>query len=367
MTNTNGPYQFSNPWGGVPGGNPFPLPPPGKNIAFPLANAEVFLPPNIKPPNVVQWNASVQHRFADNWVTSVTYLGNKTSHLWIGNETNPAVYIPGMCAGKPCSSTGNTQSRRVLSLANPAAGQYYSSLVVADDGISSNYNGMLASVEHRFAQNYTILANYTWSKCLGIAPVTSLGGGVVQDPSNVRGDYGPCTYDAPHLFNFTGVYVSRFGQGGILSSLLSHWNVAPLVRYQSGLPVNPTTGKDNSLTGVGNDRPNVISNHAYNGAEHGKLYQYLNPNLFTPNAIGTYGNAGHYSLRGPGFFNVDMALSREFRLRERLALHVRAEAFNLLNHPNFGLPIANISSSNFGQITTANDPRILQGSMKLTF
>jgi len=190
---------------------------------------------------------------------------------------------------------------------------------------------------------------------------------VVQDPSNVRGDYGPCAYDAPHLFNFTGVYVSRFGQGGILSSLLSHWNVAPLVRYQSGLPVNPTTGKDNSLTGVGNDRPNVISNHAYNGAEHGKLYQYLNPNLFTPNAIGTYGNAGHYSLRGPGFFNVDMALSREFRLRERLALHVRAEAFNLLNHPNFGLPIANISSSNFGQITTANDPRILQGSMKLTF
>jgi len=367
VTNTNGPYQFSNPWAGVPGGNPFPLPPPGKNIAFPLANAEVFLPPNIKPPNVVQWNASMQHRFADNWVASVTYLGNKTSHLWIGNETNPAVYIPGTCAGKPCSSTSNTQSRRVLSLANPAAGQYYSSLVVADDGISANYNGLLTSVEHRFAQNYTILANYTWSKCLGIAPVTSLGGGVIQDPSNVRGDYGPCTYDAPHLFNFSGVYVSRFERGGLLSNLLSHWNVAPLVRYQSGLPLNPTSGKDNSLTGVGNDRPHVISTTAYTGADHGKLYQYLNPNLFAPNAIGTYGNAGHNSLRGPGFFNVDMAVSREFRLRERLTLHARAEAFNLLNHPNFGLPVANISSSNFGQITTANDPRILQASMKVTF
>ena len=367
VTNTNGPYQFSNPWSGVPGGNPFPLPAPGKNIAFPLANAEVFLPPNIKPPNVISWNASVQHRFAKSWVFSLTYLGNKTAHLWIGNETNPAVYIPGNCSGKPCSSTGNTQARRVLSLANPAAGQYYSSLVVADDGISANYNGMLTSVEHRFANNYTILANYTWSKCLGIAPVTSLGGGVVQDPSNVRGDYGPCTYDAKHLFNLSAVYISQYRHGRLVSALLSHWNLAPLIRYQSGLAVNPVTGKDNSLTGVGNDRPNVISANAYTGAAHGLVYQYINPNLFAPNALGTYGNAGHNSLRGPGYFNIDLALSREFKLRERLTLHARAEAFNLPNHPNFGLPVANISSSIFGRITSASDPRILQGSMKLTF
>ncbi len=116
VTNTSGPYQFSNPWSTVPGGNPFPLPPPGKNIAFPPTNAEVFLPPHIQPPNVAHWNASVQHRFSDNWVFSISYLGNKTSHLWIGHETNPAVYIPG------ASSTGNTQARRVLTLANPKAG-----------------------------------------------------------------------------------------------------------------------------------------------------------------------------------------------------------------------------------------------------
>ena len=100
VTNTNGPYQFSNPWSTVPGGNPFPLPPPGKNVPFPLANAEVFLPPHIQPPNVAQWNASVQHQFGADWVLSVSYLGNKTSHLWIGNEANPAVYIPGIC-GSP--------------------------------------------------------------------------------------------------------------------------------------------------------------------------------------------------------------------------------------------------------------------------
>lgn len=367
VTNTNGPYQFSDPWAGVPGGNPFPLPAPGKDIPFPPANAEVYLPPHIQPPNVGQWNASVQHQFPDNWVFSVSYLGNKTSHLWIGNETNPAVYIPGTCAGKPCSSTSNTQARRVLSLANPAAGKYYSQMVIADDGVSANYNGLLTSVEHRFAHNYTILANYTWSKCLGIAPVTSLSGGVVQDPYNVRGDYGPCTYDSPHLFNVTAVYLSEYRHGGLVSQLLGHWNIAPLVRYQSGLPVNPVSGKDNSLTGVGNDRPNVVSNMMYTGAPHGLLYQYVNPNLYVPNPAGTYGNAGHNSLRGPGYVDVDLAVTREFRLYESFTLHVRAEAFNLFNHPNFGLPNGNISSSAFGRITTASDPRILQASMKLVF
>ncbi len=309
----------------------------------------------------------MQHRFGDNWLLSVSYLGNSTSHLWIGNETNPAVYIPGNCAGKPCSSTSNTQARRVLTLANPAAGQYYSQMVIADDGISSNYNGLLASLEHRFSHNYTVLANYTWSKCLGIAPVTSLSGGVIQDPNNVRGDYGPCTYDSPHLLNISSVYVSQVGHGGLLSHLLSNWNIAPLIRYQSGLPVNPVSGKDNSLTGVGSDRPNVVSSQAYTGAPHGLLYQYVNPNLFAPNTAGSYGNAGHNSLRGPGFFDVDAAVAREFKFYEKVTLQARAEAFNVLNHPNFMLPNANISSAAFGRITTAFDPRILQASMKLIF
>lgn len=368
VTNTSGPYQFSNPWANVPGGNPFPLPPLSKNVAFPLANAEVFLPPNIQPPNVVHWNASVQHRFGDDWILSVTYLANKTSHLWIGNETNPAVYIPGQCGSAACSTTGNTQARRVLSLANPKVGAYYTNMIIADDGISSNYNGLLTSVEHRFAHNYTILANYTYSKCLGIAPVTSLGGAVVQNPNSIRGDYGPCSYDAPHLFNTSVVYSTRFGNGGLASLLLSHWNFAPLVRYQSGLAANPVTGKDNSLTGVGNDRPNVVSGVAmYTGAPHGLKYQFVNPNLYTPNSIGAFGNAAHNSIRGPGYFDVDLSVAREFKLTEKLALHARAEGFNVLNHPNFNLPNGNISSSSFGQITSASDPRILQASMKLVF
>jgi hypothetical protein len=367
VTNTSGPYQFSNPWANVPGGNPFPLPPLGKDVAFPPANAEAFLPPHIHSPSVGQWNASIQHLFSDNWVLSVSYLGNRTSHLWIGNEVNPAVYIPGTCTGKPCSSTSNTQARRVLTLANASAGQYYSQMTLGNDGISANYNGLLTSIEHRFSDNYTVLANYTWSKCLGIAPVTSLGTGVIQDPNNVRGDYGPCTYDSPHLFNASIVYLSKFRRARVLNQLLSHWTIAPLIRYQSGLPANPVSGKDNSLTGVGNDRPDVIAKTAYTGAPHGLFYQYVNPNLYASNAIGAFGNAGHNSLRGPGYFNIDAAVTREFRFAERATLQARGESFNVLNHPNFGGPNANLSSATFGQIRGARDPRILQASMKLIF
>ncbi len=367
VTNTNGPYQFGNPWATVSGGNPFPLPAPAKNVAFPLLNAEAFLPPHLHSPSVGQWNVSLQHRLAENWVLSVSYLGNKTSHLWIGNEANPAVYIPGTCGNAACSSTGNTQARRVLSLANPKVGQYYSQMTEGNDGISANYNGLLVSIEHRFARNYTVLANYTWSKCLGIASVSSLGTGVIENPNNIRGDYGPCTYDVPHVFNTSVVFVSQLGRGGLVSHLLSNWHIAPLVRYQSGKPVNPVTGKDNSLTGVGLDRPNVISDTMYTGAAHGLLYQYVNPNLYAPNALGTFGNASKNSLRGPGYFNVDLAITRDFRLLEQLKLQARAESFNMLNHPNFGLPNGNISSSAFGRITGASDPRILQASMKLIF
>jgi hypothetical protein len=240
-------------------------------------------------------------------------------------------------------------------------------MTLGNDGISANYNGLLASVEHRFANHFTLLVNYTWSKCLGIAPVTSLGTGVVQDPNNTRGDYGPCSYDVPQLFNSSIVYLSHWPGRGLVSHLLNHWNIAPLMRYQSGLPVNPLSGKDNSLTGVGNDRPDAASSNVYTGAAHGLFYQYLVPNAFTANQTGAFGNAGHNGLRAPGYFDVDVAVTREFRFVERFTLQARGEAFNALNHPNFGAPNATVSSATFGQIRSARDPRILQASMKLIF
>jgi hypothetical protein len=80
---------------------------PAKNAAFPLEGVYVNLPQDLKPTYMDQWSVSYQREFAD-WLFSGTYLGNKTTHLWLGTEQDPAVYIPGTCSGKPCSSTSNT-------------------------------------------------------------------------------------------------------------------------------------------------------------------------------------------------------------------------------------------------------------------
>src|SRR6202007_1103186 len=120
-----------------------------------------------------------------------------------------------------------------LSLINPNNGKYFSTIDFADNGISSNYNGLLASVEHRLANNFTVLANYTYSRCNGIVPVTSLGGATLQNPANPRGDYGPCSYDVTHLFNLSVVYFSPARHGGWASYLLKDWQLAPLVRYET--------------------------------------------------------------------------------------------------------------------------------------
>jgi hypothetical protein len=309
--------------------------------------------------------------------------------MMIGNEMNPAVYIPGTWTGpgscgaltispgtgKACSSTSNTQNRRVLNLANPSIGQYYGTQVIGDDGINSNYNGMLTSIEHRISHNYTVLANYSWSKCIGVQPIISLGvEGVIQNPYNARSDYGPCTYDATNIINLTGVFSSSFNHGNrMVHQIMSGWQLAPLMRYQTGLPFSPLTGTDISLSGIGLDRPNATGVSPYaHGTHTSKLYQYITSGTgsqaaYVNNTTGTFGTAGHGSLRAPNYFDVDTTVNRNFSLHENLRLDMRFEAFNVLNHPNFNAPTSTLSSSSFGQITSAQDPRILQAALKLTF
>jgi hypothetical protein len=328
----------------------------------------------------------MQHMFAGGWVFTMTYLGNVTNHSWIGNEINPGTYIPGNstgvagscgaltpvpAAGAPCSNTSNTQNRRILSLANPAYGQYYSTQVTANDGANADYNGLLTSMEHRFAHNYTVLANYTWSKCMNIGPLTTLATeGVVQNPYNIKSDYGYCTSDARNIFNLSLVANSTWHGSRLATLLMSGWEVAPIVRATSGLPFNITTGSDNSRSGINLDRPNVVpgvqvrlsSPHLKSGIP------YINRAAFTANAVGTFGSVRHFGYNAPNYVDVDMSVSRNFHLYERVALQARVDGFNVLNRPNFNAPATNYgSSASFGTITSAQDPRILQGSLKFTF
>jgi Carboxypeptidase regulatory-like domain len=387
---------LSNPWQGYPGGNPFPQ---HGNLFFPSFGAYINMPINPKPTNVAQWNVTYQRQIG-NWLASISYLGNKTTHLWIAEERNPAVYIPGNClAGQyglktagACSQTSNTNQRRLLYLTNPATGGYYASIDTMDDGAVARYQGLLASVQHRLSNHFTLNANFTDSYCLSDY---DFGAALAQSTNsqvfNRHADWGPCVFDTRYNFNTNLVAESWWTGGNVWAKrLLSDWRIAPLIHASSGQPLNlnyggSAAGTDFSRTGLGNDRPNQLLPNAYatsqNCGNSSICVQFLNPAAFSNSIpVGSYGNLGRNSVRGPGTFNFDLELRREFAITERLRLQAIADAFNVINHTNFvgaispsGLIAAfstmttNAASATFGQPQTAFDPRILQFALKLSF
>lgn len=371
VDNTN-PGPFDNPWANYPGGNPFPIDVPSKDVAFPTSALYVTLPTHLKPTYISQWNANFEHQFANNWMFSLSYIGNKTTHLWAGRETNPAVYIPGTCGSSACSTTKNTQNRRVLSLANPAQGAYYGSMPTTNDGANASYNGLLASLQHRYSHNYTVRFNYTWSHCISETDFNiELTGPTYMNPNNLREDRGNCNQDVRHVLNGSFIATSSYHGGRITSFLLSGWKVAPLLRVMSGGSVNVTTGVDNSLTGVNLDRPNLVdATTVYRQGWHHSDPQhvYLNANAFSSNALGTFGNLQRNAFKGPGYFDLDASAGRIFRVSENWNFEFRMDAFNALNHVNFNNPSpTSILSSTFGRITGAHPNRVLQFSGKIHF
>ena len=169
--------NVSNPWAKYPGGNPFPTPAFSPTIAFPTAGVYTFEPLNAHATYVQQWNLALQKQVGADWLLSATYLGNKTTHQWLGHEVNPAVFAAG-------ATTGNTDARRVFNLANPATGKYYSSVIVTDDSGNASYNGLLLSANHRFSKNYSVLANYTYSHCLNQGEANQDITNAYQNPYN---------------------------------------------------------------------------------------------------------------------------------------------------------------------------------------
>jgi hypothetical protein len=318
------------------------------------------------PPSVYQWNLSYQLRLASNWLFSANYLGNKSTHIWTGEDVNPGVYIPGMCNGAPCSTTDNTNQRRVLDLLNPVTGAYYSDITQGDDGANGEYNALLLSAQHRFGNHYTILGNYTYSHCIDEGDFTGDLGiyGNVQNPFNRNADRGNCGFDIRHVANISFVAEMPRLSNPWTNRLLGNWQLSPIVSVRSGTWFTPFMGVDNSLTGIGDDRPDVIGNPYTRDMQ---TQQWLNANSFTPNAIGKFGNAGSQSLVGPNYVDLDVGVSRYFNVKEHQRFELRFEFFNTLNHVNFNTPDNYATDSTYGVMLSDYAPRILQFALKYTF
>jgi hypothetical protein len=290
---------------------------------------------------------------------------------------NYAVYIPGNnCVldgvNQPvCSTIGNTNARRIFRLENPAVGRFFGPVNEIDAGSNASYHGMLLSLQRVASRGITINANYTWSHC--IADFTNgtinlgTGNDTYPNPLNRRESRADCVQtgsDRRHLFNVTAVMEAPQFSTSAVRAIAGGWKLSPILRLQSGPPLTVTTGTDIALNGAGNQRVNQISEQIYGDKT---AANYLNRSAFALPETGTLGNLGRSAIRGPGFWQLDVALSRSFQPAENQRIEFRAEAFNLTNSVRKNPPVTAFNNNQFGRITSAADPRIVQFSAKYVF
>jgi Carboxypeptidase regulatory-like domain len=406
----------ANPWYNQPGGNQFPSPePPPSNYIFPQSGAYVFQNTNNQPAHTQSWNVSFQYQVTQNWLFTATYLGNKSNDQWLGEDLNQAIVVgagmtaPGIVSttgmtgtSGPCtllygtktvafpacnaSSTtsvngvGNEAARTALNLSNPKWGPDMATgnVLISNDNGYSSYDGLLVSLQHRLSHGLSVLANYTWSHCLDLGEGGQDIGNSYQNPLNHAAEYGNCGQDRRHLVNVSLVMQMPKLSNPWLERIVGGWSTSQIFTAASGSPFNETDGTDQSLSAVGADRPTVVGNPLAAGpvaanpacnapAAIGTERAYFNPCAFVLQPLGTFGNEGRNVLFGPGHYNLDTAIWRSFRIREKYRLDFRGEAFNILNHAWWANPSATMSGTS-GLITGAgNSPRILQVAMKFVF
>jgi hypothetical protein len=358
------PPSTGDPYAGY-GPIPFPYTAPSSlaNYKFAANIAIRVLDPNARAGYTQSWNFTVERQVARDTAVTVSYVGNHVLGSMTRYQANPGIYGPG-------STTGNVNSRRLY----PGFGN----LTLAGSWGWAHYQGLQAQVAKRAARGLTVLANYTYGKAMSIdssgAFATALGAGP-RDPWNLRLDYSAADYDITQQFKAALIYdLPKVHLGpAALQRVVNNWQVNSMITARSGFPFTCRSGVDNSLTGTGNDTCDQIDARSARLPGADPLKTWFNTAAFTRNAIGTYGSAGRNNMRRPGVSNVNLSLFRLFQVSERLKAEFRAEAFNALNHANLDLfyisnsytNSENLTSPNFGQITHAQDPRLMQLALKL--
>ena len=234
--------------------------------------------------------------------------------------------------------------------------------------------------------------NYTWSHCIGyFQGFNAKPDQTATNPYNPLGDRGDCDSDRRHIVNLSVVAQAPKFSNRMLGTAVSGWQLAGIYKYLAGAPFAVQNGTDQELSGINHQRPNLVNPSAvYTGQTCGGCF-YLNKSAFAPQALGTVGNLGWNSVLTPAYWDLDLALSRDFRLKERLSLQVRADAFNLTNSmvPAFNNTVtptappvqaataqpaspaiaafAAWNNNQFGQILNAFPTRKIQFAMKITF
>ena len=379
------PGGFDQPYAHI-GGDPHPIL-TNRNTQFLPYGAFGATDPNINSPRIQQWNVTVERQFGRVWQVAASYIGSHTDRLWEQVAVNPGVFLgldPCTLQGvfyPTCTTNANLNQRRVLSLSgeNPAAAGLLGNMDIHQAVGTQDYKGLKVSFQRRAATGLSLSGNYTVSRCFG-DPVGQTGGfpqiaNGYTNPNDFSFDRGVCDQDRTHI----GVFVAGVQTPHVASALraaFSDWRISGILSARSGQPLNVIAGQDRAFSGIQNQRVDQVLPNPYGNKT---LNNWLNPAAFALPEPGTLGNFKRNSLRAPGYWSVDSALSRIVPFGNGRTLELRVETFNLFNTFNWGAPIAgpvqngrytdtNFTSPNFGRVTTmAGTPRIMQFGVKYGF
>ena len=335
--------------------------------------------PAFKVPNYADYNVTVERQVLPSTVVSAAYVGNRARHL-IGefDMNQPTI-------GARLGATANTD----VNALRPFAG--YSYFDTKGTIFTSNYNALQIDVQHRSKIGLTVGGAYTWSKVL--TTNSNDRGTANTDTYDLGLDYGPSSFNQPQTLIIDYVYTLPFykGQHGLEGKFLGGWEFSGITTALSGTsfsvvqPNDPfacptlpsglcdpaTTLPGQGLRGIGIGNPDghiaARPNQIAAVQKTKSVAQWFSTSSFQP-AAGQFGNTGYGSLLGPGLQKWDMALAKNTRIGDRINIQLRAEAFDVFNHPNFDGVDSNMGDgSSFGTVNADHEPRLLQLGGKITF
>jgi hypothetical protein len=297
-----------------------------------------------------QWNFTLESQVASNMVLRITYLGSERQH-------SGAVYP----MNTPPPGPGAVQPRRPY--------QPFGNITLFENGQTSNTQQLQLSAQRRFSSGLSFGVEYSWTKTLSGSLFDQ---SLPTVPDNRRLDRGNDPQLRQHYMVANYVWELPFGRGKrfltsmprVLNAIVGGWETSGILTLASGLPFSVVF--DSTVQGWPSSRAEIIGNPSVASPS---IAQWFNTAAFALPQPFQYGSSAPNSLFGPGFSNWDVAALKNFRLRESLNLQFRSEFFNVLNHPSFGNPNANISNTaRVGTITgTSNSPRVVQLALRLEF
>ena len=330
-------------------------------------------PRNAKTSYAEAYNFQLQYQLTPNTVLEVGYVGTGSRHAQVGlNENTVSTILPPS--------------------ANVKTNQFYPDFATGGTFIAragaTDYNGLQLNAEHRFSQGFSLLANFTWSKCLGdTRDLLDNGVGSYRAPyvagMGIKADYGLCDIDVRRIVHVSGSYQLPFGKNqrwltsGPGSWIAGGWSINWILTTQDGQPFTIACTTTNAA-GLGCNALKVAGQNPYSGPHNAANFlnaaAFANPPAATATSA-TPANLGGAptQVSGPPYHGLNMSLFRQFPAFAETHFEFRAEVFNLTNSPNFGQPGSlNFTTPNtFASIAATrdnpSDPREIQLSMKYYF